>query len=82
MSSYVIELDDSVIKAKIAEILNHEFNTEIYSRYSGAGREITAAVKDLIYDHKDEILEMVVDRAARELVKKGLPKLLERMDNA
>lgn len=37
-----------------------------------------AAVKDLVYSHKDEIIDKVVDRAVKEMVRKGLPKLLER----
>lgn len=48
-------------------------------RYSGSQGEIKACIKELIYERKDEILEMVVERASKELVRKGLPKLLERM---
>lgn len=36
------------------------------------------AVKAYIYSRKEEIIEKCVNRAAAELVPKGLPKLLER----
>ena len=37
-------------------------------------------VKEMVYAHKEDIIEQIVSRATTELVKKGLPKLLERMD--
>ena len=49
--------------------------------YSHTGH-IIAAVKDLVYSNKYEIIGKVVDRVIKEIVRKGLPKLLERgMDN-
>ena len=78
MSYYTIEIDDKVINEQIQGILNECLNNELHLRYSGAGYEISTAVKELIYSRKDEIVEMVVDRAAKELVKKGLPKLIEK----
>lgn len=38
---------------------------------------VDKAVKNYIYSEKDRIIERVVERATREIVKKGLPKLLE-----
>lgn len=78
MSTYSIQIDDDAIYEQISKILNSVINRELTLRYSGAGAEISVAVKDLIYSRKDEIIEMVVERATREIVKKGLPKLLER----
>lgn len=77
MSSYTIQIDDNVILEQITLILNTLI--ELQRRYSGSQGEIKACIKELIYERKDEILEMVVDRASKELVRKGLPKLLERM---
>lgn len=80
MATYQIEIDDKAICDQITAILDLQVKRSLQTRYTGAGAEISAAVKDLIYSRKDEIVEMVVDRATREIVKKGLPKLLERMD--
>lgn len=79
MASYVIEIEDSKIEEQIGRILDAELKEQLRGRYTAVGREISDAVKELVYAHKDEILEMVVERASREMVKKGLPKLLERM---
>lgn len=79
MSSYTIQIDDNAILEQITGILNTLIASELQHRYGGSQDVIRACVKDLIYDHKDEILEMVIDRASKELVRKGLPKLLERV---
>ena len=79
MSSYVIDIDDKVVTEQINNILNTIFNNEIKRQYSQTGDVIATAVKELVYSHKDEIIEKVIDRAAKEIVKKGLPKLLEKV---
>ena len=40
----------------------------------------SGAVRELIYSHKDEIIDKVVSRATTEIVKKGIPKLIERFE--
>lgn len=40
---------------------------------------IGKAIKEYVYINKDKIIEMTVDRASKEIVKKGLPKLLENL---
>lgn len=79
MSQYVIDVDIKSVETQICVILNNILNDELRGRYSATGREVSEAVKDLIYSRKNEIIEMVVDKAVKEIVRKGLPKLLERM---
>lgn len=79
MSQFLIEVDENAIKEQIARIINTVLNQELRSRYSDTGREIFAAVKELIYANKDRIIEMVVDRASAEIVRKGLPRLMDKM---
>lgn len=79
MSQFLIEVDENVIKEQICRILNAAIKQELQSRYSDTGREISAAVKELIYSQKDKIIEMVVDRASAEIVRKGLPRLMDKM---
>lgn len=78
MSTYQIQIDDNAITEQINNILNTIINNEIRSKYSETGDAIACAVKELVYAHKDEILDKVVDRAVKEIVRKGIPKLLER----
>lgn len=82
MSSYTIQIDDNAIMEQINLILNTLITSELQRRYSVSQDEIKACIKELIYDRKDEILKMVVDKASKELVRKGLPKLLERMEDS
>lgn len=79
MSSYVIQIDDEKITEQINNILNTIMNREIQNKYGSTGYEISQAVKDIVYSRKDEIIDKVVERATREIVKKGLPKLLEKV---
>ena len=80
MSYFTISVDDKIIGEKISEILNTVLFDELESRYSSTNGEISQAVKELIYSHKDEIIDKVVDKATKEIVKKGLPKFIERIE--
>lgn len=80
MSLYTIEVDETKIAEQISGILNSILHNELRDKYTYTGKEISAAVKDLVYTNKDEILDRVVDKAVKELVRKGLPKLMERME--
>lgn len=79
MSQFVIEIDEKVIQEQIGKILDAILNRELRSRYSDSGKVMSEAIKDLIYSHKDEIIEQVVDRASKEIVKKGMPKLIDKL---
>lgn len=80
MSVYQIQIDDDVINEKVGSILNDVFLNEMHSRYSRTNGEISEAVRELVYSHKDEIIDKVVSRATTEIVKKGIPKLIERFE--
>lgn len=77
MSIYQISIDDNAIVEQINNILNTIFQRQLNNKYSDTGHIIAAAVKDLVYSNKDEIIDKVVERATKEIVKKGLPKLME-----
>ena len=77
MSIYEISIDDNAIVEQINNILNTIFRSQLNHKCSDTEHIIAAAVKDLVYSHKDEIIDKVVERATKEIVKKGLPKLME-----
>ena len=79
MSKYMIDINDNVVIEQINGILNTISNDQMARKYSASGDVIASAVKELVYSHKDEIVEKVVDRATKEIVRKGLPKMLERV---
>ena len=78
MSQYIIEIDDKSVTDQINGIINKVFTREINNKYGETGHEISKTVKDIVYSHKDEIIDKVVDRATKEIVRRGLPKLLEK----
>lgn len=80
MSTYTIQIDDKAVSEQILSIINDIYDREMRSKYSDTHNEISQAVKDLIYSHKDEILNTVIDRAVKEIVKRGIPKLLEKFE--
>lgn len=80
MATYAINIDTAKVEEQISAILDRILKDELRSKYSNSGKVISAAIKDMVYAHKDEIIEKIVNRASAELVRKGLPKLLERMD--
>lgn len=70
----IVELVEKAIVESILE--NRRENREAqYGVRSGMDK----AVKQYIYTNKDKIIERVVERASVEIVKKGLPKLIENL---
>jgi len=66
---------------KVQEMVEYEITKNAMSKNEykyDMKRVIGAGIKEFIYNNKEQIIEKVVDRAAKEIVKKGLPKLLER----
>ena len=82
MSVYQIEIDDKAIVEQIRNIIATVAENEIRQRYGRQGdtaNVMSTFVKEVIYAHKDEIIERIVDRATTEMVKKGMPKLLAKL---
>lgn len=72
---YISELVCQEIARKITEKHGYE-NTEARI---GVRDGVHKAIKQYIYNEKDSIIDSVVERASVEIVKKGLPKLLEKL---
>lgn len=81
MSSYVIELDDTKIIEQIDSILNTIIERELRKQCHISNGLVAEAAKEIVYSHKEQIINAVVSRATKEIVKKGLPKLLEKMND-
>ena len=74
-------IDESVIHAQAVAIIREIFEQELQKRYSESGKAIAQAVREVVYQNKDEIIRLVIDRASREIVKKALPQFVERYNN-
>ena len=76
--TYILEIDGTKIEEQIKALVNKVLEMELRGRYTDSGKEISQGIKELIYDHKDEIIDKVIDRAVAEIVKKGMPKLMKK----
>lgn len=78
-----INIDEQYITELVSqEIANRIVNERTYENREariGARIGVDKAVKEYIYSKKDEIINKVIERASREIVKKGLPELLEKL---
>ena len=71
----IVELVEQTIVENMMDGRRWENNEARHGVRSGMDK----AVKDYIYVNKDKIIERVVERASIEIVKKGLPKLIENI---
>ena len=78
-----IEISEENISRLVEEMIAKQFMNERGTEYRearyGIRDGVDKAVKNYIYSEKENIINKVVDRASREIVKKGLPKLLEEI---
>ena len=85
MADITITVDEDdiakLVVEKIAAAMARTYSAEETDTKWGIRKGVEQAVKDYVYSRKDEIIEKCVDRASLELMKKGLPKLLEREVN-
>lgn len=72
---YITEL----VSQEIAKRIVNERTYENREARIGARLGVDKAVTNYIYSRKEEIIDKVVERASREIVKKGIPKLLENL---
>lgn len=82
-----MELKIQIDEKYITELVSQDIARQIAENKGYIGREakygvreaVDKGVRDYIYKEKENIIERVIDRAAKEIVRKGLPKLLEKM---
>lgn len=75
--AYIAELVSQEIARRIVETHGYENHEARYGIREGVDK----GIKQYIYSNKDAIIDRVIDRATVEIVKKGLPKLLENIVN-
>ena len=79
LNGVAYEDDDQVVELHIWKYRVAERGYENREARIGIREGVDKAIKQYIYSKKDSIIERVVDRASVEIVKKGLPKLLDRL---
>lgn len=74
------EIVDMVTKM-VARDMASQYTSESRDTKQGIKKGVESAIKDYIYANKDEIIDRCVARASAELVRKALPKMIERMES-
>lgn len=82
-----MKIEIEINEEYISELVSQEIAKRIVAERGYESREaklgirdgIDKAIKQYIYSQKDAVIDRVVDRASVEIVKKGLPKFLEKM---
>ena len=72
-----IQIDEQELQEAITQIIARKITAS--SERQMMKREIAESVREVVYSQKDFIVDMVVDRATREIRNKALPKLLENL---
>ena len=79
-----IELNEANIidyaEKEIARLLVADYTSESRDTKKGIIKGVEAAVKELVYSRRDELIERCVSRAAESISRKALPKLIEALN--
>ena len=80
MSRYTIqtEIDEDLLLKEFERIVNQILSRQLGEETLKERGLIKQAIKDIVYSRKDEIIERVVNKATAEIVRKGMPRLLEK----
>lgn len=68
-----IKLIESISSQAINEVLN---SRDVYNQIR---HSVPIAIKEVVYSRKDEIINECIKRATAEIVRKGVPKFIEKM---
>ena len=74
-----VDIDDNELREVVTSMIAKQLTASWSTERQVLKRTVSDAVKEVVYSEKEFIINMVVERATREIVKKGLPKLLENL---
>jgi len=80
MSKYMIqtEIDEEALLKEFERIVNQILSRQMSEETLKERGVMKQAIKEIVYSRKDEIIERVVKKATAEIVRKGMPRLLEK----
>lgn len=78
---FTATIDPEAVKKVVDEAIMRYVNREVRKAEIYERGAVTVAIKDIIYSQKDKIIERVIERASKEIVKKGLPKLMDKFND-
>jgi len=74
-----IDIDDKELREEVTNTIARKLTQTWSVERNVMKRTIADAVKEVVYSEKEFIIDMVINRATAEIVKKAMPKLLNKM---
>lgn len=78
-----INISEENISKIVEEMIAREYLEKHGSDYvelrNGLKKGAETATKEYVYSEKESIINAVIERASREIVKKALPKLMDKL---
>ena len=74
-----IEIDEKELRKEVTDIIARKLTQSWTSERNMFKQIIAESVREVVYSQKEEIINMVVGRATREIVSKSIPKLLDKL---
>lgn len=74
-----IEIDDKELREEVTSIIARKIISNWSAERNVMKQTIADAVREVVYSEKEFIINMVINRATTEIVKKAMPKLLDKM---
>jgi len=74
-----VKIDDKELQEEITSMIARKLTTSWSTERNLLKHTIADSVKEVVYSQKEEIINMVVNRASAEIVRKGMPKLVNKM---
>jgi hypothetical protein len=74
-----IEINDKELREEVTSIIARKLTNGWSTERNVMKRTIADAVKEVVYSEKEFIIDMVINRATTEIVKKSMPKLIDKM---
>lgn len=74
-----IEINDKELQSEMTRIIASKLVSEYSADRHLMKLTMADVIKEVIYSQKEEIISMVVNKSSVEIVKKGLPRLIEKL---
>lgn len=74
-----VEIDDKELQEVVTNMIARQLTVEWSTERQVLKQTVANAVKTVVYSQKEEIISMVVNRASAEIVRKGMPKLIDKL---
>ena len=77
--TYTVEVDDYELRDAVLNVIAERYHSTFSMDRRHVDKIVAEAVRQIIYQDKERIIEMIVERASNHLGNKAVKKILEEM---